>query len=229
MKEIHLCMLSKCSRFGAAMIAICYMGCATELEHKGKLQMLGSFDSYDTLVTAFEKYRVPIVIVANKLYVPDSFCAKRRQHEIAADSLDRTIGGNSAGRNIAGDSAGRALGGDSVARRPALDSVGRTIGGESLHRTTGSDSAERSIGGDSVARSIGGDSGGRTLAGDSTTRSLGGESLSTNPTSNSTSCGCAPSADGRGFFVEVPNATTVSYFDGTNMHSAVNSFVPIAN
>jgi hypothetical protein len=210
---------------GAAFIAIAFIGCATNVEPKGTLHLLGSFDSNDALRAAFETYHVPIVIIANKLYLPDSVCAKRRQHEIpgstiAGDSAGRRLGGDSVSRTIAGDSTTRTLGGNSVSRTIAGDSAGRTLGGDSVSRTIAGDSTTRTLGGDSVSRTIAGDSAGRTL---------GGASVSPSADSNSNACGCSPSDDGRGFYVIFPSGTPVFYFDGTNIHSAVNLFVPLAN
>jgi hypothetical protein len=100
------------------------------------------------------KYSVPLVLIGNMLYIPDTPCTKGR--ELAGDTEGRTLGGDTEGRALGGDTEGRTLGGDTE---------GRTLGGDTEGRTLGGDTEGRTLGGDTEGRTLGGDTEGRTLGG----------------------------------------------------------------
>ena len=129
------------------------------------LKDIGEYDE-NAISTLSLKYEVPLVIIANRVYLPDLDCLDVRR--ISGDIEDRKLGGDIEDRKLGGDVENRKLGGDVENRKLGGDVENRKLGGDVENRKLGGDVENRKLGGDVENRKLGGDVEDRKLGGDIT-------------------------------------------------------------
>jgi hypothetical protein len=145
----------------------------TNLEKsQGILTLLEDY-SPDRIEKLATLYKVPLVIIADKVYLPQNACLDSRK--VDGDTEDRKLGGDTENRKLGGDTENRKLGGDIENRKLGGDTENRKLGGDTENRKLGGDTENRKLGGDTENRKLGGDTENRKLGGDTENRKLGGD------------------------------------------------------
>ena len=117
------------------------------LQAQNFLKDLGRYDEA-TIKELSATYEVPLIIIANRVYLPASSCLDIRK--IGGDTENRKLGGDTENRKLGGDVENRRLGGDTENRKLGGDIEDRKLGGNTENRKLGGDTENRKIGGDTA-------------------------------------------------------------------------------
>jgi Bacterial SH3 domain len=181
---------------------------------RSHLTFVGNKGSDKQIEELYLKHGVPILVVKNRIYIPDAFCAHR---EIGGDSQSRLIGGEADQRLLGGAADARSFGGAADTRLMGGAADTRTMGGASDAREIDGDAESRDMGGGSDSRLFGGQAEGHSIGGDSSQRIFGGESNALN---------CMPGKKENGFYLTGMGNDSVIYFNGSRRDESINGFVP---
>ncbi|MFN0728090.1 hypothetical protein [Polaribacter gochangensis] len=132
-------------------------------KNTGVLTVLGDYNE-DVLKNFSIHYKVPLIIISSKIYLPGKECLDVRK--IGGDTENRKLGGDTENRKLGGDTENRKLGGDTENRKLGGDTENRKLGGDTENRKLGGDTEKRKLGGDTENRKLGGDTENRKLGGD---------------------------------------------------------------
>lgn len=166
-------------KYLVGVLFINFLSC--NLLAQNTLKDIGQYNEA-TLVELSAKYEVPLVIIADRVYLPATDCLDVRKiqgdtedRKLGGDIEDRKLGGDTENRKLGGDIEDRKLGGDTENRKLGGDVEDRKLGGDTENRKLGGDVEDRKLGGDTEKRKLGGDVEDRKLGGDTENRKLGGD------------------------------------------------------
>tara|TARA_R110002051_G_scaffold282006_1_gene343748 strand:- start:310 stop:996 length:687 start_codon:yes stop_codon:yes gene_type:complete len=155
-----------------SLLFLVFSSSNAQSKQDGTLRIIGDYNA-KTISEISKRYAAPLVIISNKIYLPEASCLETRL--LNGDKESRSLGGDKENRSLGGDKENRSLGGDKENRSLGGDKENRSLGGDKENRSLGGDKENRSLGGDKENRSLGGDKENRSLGGDKENRSLGGD------------------------------------------------------
>ena len=158
-----------------SLLFLVFSSSNAQSKQDGTLRIIGDYNQ-KTISEISKRYAAPLVIISNKIYLPEASCLETRA--LGGDKEKRSLGGDKENRSLGGDKENRSLGGDKENRSLGGDKENRSLGGDKENRSLGGDKENRSLGGDKENRSLGGDKENRSLGGDKEKRNLGGNVMS---------------------------------------------------
>jgi len=188
------------------------------LQAQNFLKDLGRYDEA-TIKELSATYEVPLIIIANRVYLPASSCLDIRK--IGGDTENRKLGGDTENRKLGGDVENRRLGGDTENRKLGGDIEDRKLGGNTENRKLGGDTENRKLGGDTESRKLGGDVEDRKIGGDIENRKLDGDTENRKIGGDTAEISCLKLKDKTGFILKNvnPNAEVYYYYRGKKIEA----------